>query len=486
MAGFVFDLRTAYLIACLLYLILPIVTWAVSRPYKSSGISLWCGGSLMFGVGWLLLTVLRGSVSDILSYPIANLLVFLSFMLRAQSLLFSFEGNWQWKAPLVISLGFVVVFEILREIDSVGSVRVAFASLGIMCALLMFTGTACRLGWQHSSPAALCIGVVYGLAGLASLWRLGNAIRGAIGHIPLTPEANNSALLSNNPDISLLSIAMTLAAVVGHIGFLGIVLESAARRRIESAKELAREGERGRLAIQLAQFDRQSGIAELSSSLAHELTQPLTAILSNSQTAKRGMLANRLEASQAIELLSRIEINSRRANEIVKRIRSFIRPQTVARIAINLTVVIHEAVSLINQKATLCNVGIAINVPTEPALICGDSIQLSQVIINLLRNAIDALNEDCHNQHKKITISVTANKDTAIIGIRDNGPGLSNDALSLACTPFFSTKKDGMGMGLVISRAIIVQHSGSMTFCNSNEGGAVFTILLPLLNTQPE
>ncbi|RAU21931.1 hypothetical protein CU669_11595 [Paramagnetospirillum kuznetsovii] len=486
MTSFTFDIRTAYLIGCLMYIGLPLVAWGVLKPYQSTATSVWCGGSLMFGVGWLLLAVLRGIVPDLLSYPVANILIFWSFLLRAQALHACFLGQVHWEKSLTASLVYMAGFEVLRHFDEVGHVRVAFATICLVGALIYFTGTAWQLGRKHNSASLRWLGRIYGLATLSGLWRVSAVIAQLVGYSPLSDQDTAYHIIGGNLNIYTLAVCLILSAVIGHICFFGVVLEDALKHRTDSAARLAREEETNRFAIQLALFDRQSGIAELSSSFAHELTQPLTAILSNVQTAKRGIKGGRMEYPQLAELLGRIEVNSRRANEIVKRIRSFIRPHSVERVALDLTAIGQETVDLIRHDANSKLVDVVVVAPREPVPVIGDAVQLSQVILNLCRNAMDALATQQENALARVAVTIAVLNDKATLTIADNGPGLTEAGLVQAGTAFFSTKPGGLGMGLAISQAILAQHGGEMTFRNAKSGGAVFEISLPLHRGTPE
>lgn len=464
------DIRTIYIIGCLMYVILPVITWMVLKADRSLAVKFWCGGSLMFGVGWVLLTILRGMVSDFLSLPIANMMIFSSFLIRTQSLRSHFQVPCFWRASIAATLLYGAIFETLRQFDRSGDFRVAFATIGLSSAVLLFAANAWRLGGRHDSFAARGIAAIYGFVGGLGFWRLAM----------LTVGKATQSIMDATPDVYLLSVGMILAAVMGHLGFLGIMVEDVTRRKIDTAAQLAREEESRRLAIQLAQFDRQRGIAELSSSLAHELTQPLTAILSNAQSAKRGLRGERLDREQLADLLGRIEFNSRRANEIVKRIRSFIRPQTVDRKRVDLGKIVQETVDLIGRESVPPKVSLTVRRPKEPVWVLGDAIQLSQILVNLLRNAFDAVVNNAKTDRRDIAVEVGPRADRAILTVRDTGSGFTREALVGAGTPFFSTKENGMGMGLAICNAIAEQHGGKIGFHNAVDRGAVFELALPL------
>ncbi|HIJ62177.1 MAG TPA: GHKL domain-containing protein [Rhodospirillaceae bacterium] len=472
MVKLILDIRTIYFIGCLLYVILPVITWLVLKADRSMAVRAWCGGSFIFGLGWIFLTLLRGIVPDVFSFTVANVLIFSSFLIRTQSLRLNFQTPAHWRLSAIASVLFGVIFHALWRLDDSGDFRVIFSTTGNTMTVVLFAWVAWRLGRRHDSFAARGIAAIYGILGVVGLWRLAL----------LTVGQTTQSLLNATTDVYFLSVGMILGAVVGHLGFLGIVVENSTRRRVETAAQLAREEESRRLAIQLAQFDRQRGIAELSSSLAHELTQPLTAILSNAQTAKRGIRGDRLDKGQLTDLLARIEFNSRRANDIVKRIRSFIRPQTVDRKQVDLGRIVQETIDLIGRESLPAKVTVSVEKPKDPVWVQGDAIQLSQIVVNLFRNALDAVMNNSKASRRDISLDVGLRLDRAILTVRDNGPGFTREAMEQTGTPFFSTKENGLGMGLAISRAIAEQHGGRMSFHNGVDRGAVFEISLPVLD----
>lgn len=234
---------------------------------------------------------------------------------------------------------------------------------------------------------------------------------------------------------------------------------------------------------QIAQLDRQRSLGLMSASLGHELNQPLTAILTNAQVAKRGLQSGRIDTQQCNEFIDRIIKNTRRASQIIEKIRSFVRPDTVKKQPIDLLRVVQESKDMIDLEAKRQMVDIHIATAPCRMLIQGDSIQLSQVLLNLYRNAIEALQQV---EKRAIVVELDQDGHQAHLRVRDSGPGFSEEALQKVGSPFFSTKADGLGMGLSISQNIIEQHNGHFDIKNAPEGGACFDIYLPLLAQHEE
>ena len=144
-----------------------------------------------------------------------------------------------------------------------------------------------------------------------------------------------------------------------------------------------------RLGKQIAHLDRQRSLGELSASLGHELNQPLTAILTNTQVAKRGLLKGSFNSQQLDELLDKIAYNTLRASQIIQRIRDFIRPSDSRCEPVDLNLVLSEVAGLVADEVKKREVSLVVTLADKPVLVMGDSIQFSQIVLNVFRNAID-------------------------------------------------------------------------------------------------
>ena len=217
----------------------------------------------------------------------------------------------------------------------------------------------------------------------------------------------------------------------------------------------------------------------MAASLAHELNQPLTAILASAQAAQRGTAANRLNPAQGRELLDKIILNTRRISVITERVRSFIRPAQLDLGPVDLEKITREMLELVKLDLQRQGVRVAFQVGGEPVLVQGDAVQLSQVVLNVLRNAIEAVQQV---KDRSIGIQLTPSASEALLSIRDTGPGLDPELADQVGMPYFSTKDEGLGLGLSISSAILRQHQGELVIGNAEGGGACVDIRLPLLS----
>jgi signal transduction histidine kinase len=231
----------------------------------------------------------------------------------------------------------------------------------------------------------------------------------------------------------------------------------------------------------IAQLDRQRSLGALSASLGHEINQPLTVILANAQIAKRVTNKEPVNSAQLQSLLDKIIHNTRRANLIIERIRSFIKPTNMEMGIVKVGSLVRDTTQYIKEEAMIHHIAIVFDIDDGELLIKGDVIQLSQVLLNLFRNAIEVLKQ---HTHRRLTILVKHIENVIVTTISDTGSGLSEEALKRAGEAFYTTKADGLGLGLSISKSIIESHHGQLLISNNEEGGACFQICLPAVYHQ--
>jgi two-component system, LuxR family, sensor kinase FixL len=245
-------------------------------------------------------------------------------------------------------------------------------------------------------------------------------------------------------------------------------------RRKEAEAELQRNRR------ELAHVTRVSTMGELAASLAHELNQPLTAILSNAQAAQRFLAAPAVDLPELREILNDIVQDNRRAGEVIRRMRTLARKEEFDAAPLDLAAVIGEVILLVHSDAILHNVRVMLELDHGLPAVRGDKVQLQQVMLNLLLNAFDAL-KDCPADERQV--SVRAEWDSAFmvtVTVCDRGTGVSRDKLDTIFEPFYSTKEEGLGMGLSISRSIVEAHGGRLWVENNRDRGATFYFQVPV------
>jgi PAS domain S-box-containing protein len=230
--------------------------------------------------------------------------------------------------------------------------------------------------------------------------------------------------------------------------------------------------------LELARVSRVTTMGELAASIAHEINQPLTAVTNNANGCLR-LLANcNLEPGVLRRVLEEIVTDSTRASAVVARIRAFIRKAPVQRNKLNLNDVIEEVLDLISKE--LCANGILVERRlTEPLpLVVGDRVQLQQVLLNLIMNSIEALGPVTDRPRVVAVQSRADESNNVLVAVSDSGTGLCLETNSIFA-PFFTTKANGMGMGLPISRSLIEGHGGHLWAAPNSPHGTVFSFSLP-------
>lgn len=231
---------------------------------------------------------------------------------------------------------------------------------------------------------------------------------------------------------------------------------------------------------QLAHASRVGTMGELASGLAHELNQPLTAIHLQSHTAK--LLAGRVESEVSQKLQDALELiseQSLRAGEIVRRMRSFIRQHTPRCEHCDLANLLKDVVKLTESELRLRAVSLDVEVPRELPAVCVDPIQIQQVLVNLIQNAIDAM-ADQKDSVRKLSISVAPRDEMVTVRVTDTGKGLTPEDAERVFDAFQTSKSTGLGLGLAICRTLIEAHGGTIAARPGVDGGAVFEFCLPV------
>ncbi|CDY76340.1 Signal transduction histidine kinase [Caballeronia glathei] len=230
---------------------------------------------------------------------------------------------------------------------------------------------------------------------------------------------------------------------------------------------------------ELAHLTRVSALGELAASLAHELNQPLTAILSNVQAAQRFMMSDPINLDEVREILQDLVEDNNRASEILRRIRALVKKGELELVPLSLASVIGDVALLVHSDAIVRAVRVSLDVDPGLPLVRGDKVQLQQVVLNLLLNAFDAM-EGGTGQDREVAVSASLEPAGMVrIAVRDRGPGLTSDRLEQIFKPFYTSKRDGLGLGLSISRSIVEMHGGRIWAENNADCGATFHFTLP-------
>ncbi len=252
----------------------------------------------------------------------------------------------------------------------------------------------------------------------------------------------------------------------------GLIAQRAWRRRLErEAVQLRQE---------LTHAGRVTMLGTLASSLAHELNQPLGAILRNAEAAELFLQSDAPDLDELRAIVADIRKDDQRAGDVIDRLRSLLKRRQLDQRPVSLSELVDEVALLTRADSANRHVGIEIDVPRDLPLVRGDRIHLQQVLLNLLINGMDALAEVAASG-RSVTVRARRDGDGLVeVAVSDNGPGIPADKLGHLFEPFFTTKAQGMGLGLPISKTIIDAHGGKLWAENNAERGATFRFTLPM------
>jgi signal transduction histidine kinase len=262
-----------------------------------------------------------------------------------------------------------------------------------------------------------------------------------------------------------------VAAILIQAALISILLHERKRRDFAEAESRQRMSE-------LAHVHRQAIAGELSSSIAHELNQPLGSILTNAETAEMILRSPRPDLGELKEIVADIREDDLRASQVITHMRSLLKKAPFELIRIDVNQILRETFDLLRTQAAARNVALYLKTSAEPLWINGDRVQLQQVLLNLIVNSMDAM--EAVPFGRIIIGHAESDGASALIAISDSGPGIPTENLSEIFDPFFTTKEQGVGIGLSIARTIVQAHKGRIAAENQPEGGATFRITLPL------
>lgn len=459
------DSRTTLIAASGLYLLLPLLVWVVVREKRDRSVIWWCLGSLLAGLG-IVLIGLRLQLPVLLSFHLANSALLSSFVLWNQSLRMALGRPWSLiqvcSLVAFLSLCYALLYAFASAEDRGLGVRLLLGVQALHTAWL-----ALRLARYNRSKNALAIGVSYAVLGAAFLLQV--MLSGWADH---NPDPFNAAW-----DAGLLALLALLTAVVGHFSYAGMVLDGAARQRLQVMRAKVEDEAARQLDLRLIQQERERRLSLVSASLAHELNQPMTVVDAHLQMAQR--LLHRSDASVELmaQLVEKLLLSAERAAAILSRIRASTRQHEPILQAVNLHEQALLAIEQLEPLAQELDVEVKIQAPPVTVWCSGDPLALSQVLVNLMRNAMQAMQA---SPIRILSIHIEADASHVQLRVMDTGPGLSPEMLQVWGQPFRTNRANGLGMGLAISRDIVEQHQGSLKLGNHLNGGAVATLRLAL------
>jgi len=255
------------------------------------------------------------------------------------------------------------------------------------------------------------------------------------------------------------------------IGAVVVFRDMTERRQ---AEERARQHQ-----LELAHVARLSTMGEMASGLAHELNQPLAAIANYTRGCIRMLKNGNFQTEQLLEVMERVASQAERAGEIIRKLRAFIRKEQPKPEEVELNTLIQELVGFIGPEVRRADVVIELLLDEGSPQVLAHGIQIEQVLLNLVRNAIEAMQETPRGE-RRLTIATRIEDGQVEVTVTDTGPGIVREVADRVFEPFVTTKSQGMGLGLSISSGIIEAHEGQLTVEPRPGSGACFRFTLPL------
>lgn len=339
--------------------------------------------------------------------------------------------------------------------------------------------------WQWFALATLGLLIFYLLDAVIQRWRQGDAESKrkalAVGIGTTVPMVTNIVLTQlivfgvvHLPIFNILWFLGTLTTMAYE---LGRDINVSRRVRLELAE----------LRVRLAQVDRVSMLAQLSSALAHELTQPLTATLANVEAALTMLKLDKPDLEELRSILTDIASADRRAADLIDRMRQLLKRRSIEMQPLRVEEVVQDVVSLVHSQTISRNIMLQVHMQPQLPPVLGDRVHVSQVVLNLLMNSIDAVQARPTGARRILIEARTNGAEASVeLTVRDSGPGLADGITNQIFQPFFTTKANGTGVGLALSRTIIEALGGQLWAepKSRDEEGATFRFTLRTVNSQ--
>ena len=329
-------------------------------------------------------------------------------------------------------------------------------------------------------------------------WTVAQLRRGAtvrftqVGELPEVEAAVDRQTYRRLGVKSQVAIPLTVEGIViGALAFSAVAGERAWRdefvQRLQLlgevfANTLSRrraEMEGQRLRQDLAHIGRVSTVGELTASLAHELNQPLTAILANAQAVRRILDADKADLVEVRAIVDDIVDDDKRASEVIGRLRGFLKKGTLERSSVDMSELVGQVARLVAGDAVLRSVGIRLELAPDLPGVYADRVQLQQVILNLILNGFDAMRDSEVGRRDLLLRTACDGTGSVTVTVHDSGSGIERADVGHVFDAFYTTKADGLGMGLAIVKSIVEAHGGRVEARNNPEGGATFSFTLP-------
>lgn len=479
------DTQTTIFMICFVYLMLHGAIWLALLEYRNFQVKLWCISGMVSGVGVVLMS-LRGSIPEFAFVYIAQLLMVLGNLGRMVALRIYLQPTPLKKSLVKYTFANVLYMAIFCYLMAVQEAEWE--------ALMWFNGfyaVLCfdyfRIGHKLNRRRDSLGAKLLMAAGLSFSISLGTRTLG----VWLGGDVHD--IYAPSWDQAVMIVGQFTAITLSNIAFLRIFLEIAERKKLAMARELTTQTERAdvmhqtslnlkqllqereEIIRQLALFNKTAGMGALVASLAHELNQPLTAIQLNAELIDSAMPADDSVKAAMRDLMS----DNQRAATIIKTLRNMFGSGRKTNSAFDLHELIHDVLLLCKAKLANQSIQLGLDLHPHPIVLTADKSQLQQVLLNLITNAMDAFAKDSAKP-KRIDISTRLLDQRVELRVADNGTGIAPEIAASMFELLRTSKDDGMGVGLWLSRTIVQAHQGYIDYETTLGQGTTFCVTLPV------
>lgn len=458
------DLPTLTVMTAFACTVLPVLTWITLMSRRDRILDLWCLGGLVVGLGWLL-AGLRGHVSDWWSLVAGFALLIGSLALRVHALrLMLGRKNWSGLLTGMVLMSCLIFAAMQWEGDHhtrgmVARISFAVGSFGVS----WFAWQAARK--ERSTPMrwiALAFGAMgAGFTDLAVASMLNPTAPRALGWSDYWTFTLTTAMFTN---------------ILSHLGFATVLLEREKRDQIKNQRQTMADQASRQLGQELAHLKRKRDLSIVGSSLIHDLSQPLAALLVHAEVMRRSLQKQAIATESTWSALEKINSNCERCESILNTTLNGLRDRVEDSQLVLLVDLVKKTWELLEPKAEIHH--IAFRLIAKPDICLeGSATQLMQIMLNLLRNAVDAL--EGYPGQREITVRIDERDAQVILEVQDTGPGIAPELLGRLFAPYATTKSNGLGLGLAICQVLVQKMGGTLQVETPSIGGSVFSLRLP-------
>ena len=485
------DIQTTIFMICLVYAVLHASIWLALLDYRSPQVKLWSISGMISGVAVVLLS-LRGHVPEFVFYYVAQFLMVI--------------GNWGRMVALRMYLPgpqrqAFIVYAVMNIAYFVGFSSLVYKGDHDWAGLLLFNGFYAVLCLDYFRMGEMRHHIKPTLGARLLMWAgLSFTVSLAIRTLGVATHTDMETIYDPSLDQGVMIFGQFVAVTLSNIAFLRIFLEIEEDKKIALTHELAISQERAaamqktgvelqrlldereEIIRQLAIFNKTAGMGALVASLAHELNQPLTAIQINAEFIHSALdpeTSRHLNSQDVKDAMHDLMKENQRAATIITTLRNMFGSGKKSITVFNFNALIEEVLLLCKVKLSARHIQLKLTLPSEALEIAGDKAQMQQVILNLMTNAIEAL-EGCQRANPCIEVSLTRVGSALALKVRDEGSGIPADIVDSVFDLLRTSKDEGMGVGLWLSRTIVESHRGTIRFETQVNQGTTFTVTLPL------